>query len=242
MIKRQLDMGKLLVHIHRGLTFIKNVCRELEWRWYKKRRRRRLTNTDFSIIAVNCCGTIMYHDLGLPFSSPTINLVIGMEDLVKMMRNLRWYMEQEIVELESDDNFPVGLLGDIRINFVHYDTFEDAVLKWEERKKRINWDNIFIVGTDGYSYKAMEQFDQLPYENKVILTRTNYPEIASAYWMKEFGENSEGNTLLSFKNQFLKRRYIDDFDYVRFLNGRNNASSENSNRIAGISRLRETNK
>ena len=45
-----------------------------EWDWYKKRKRRRLKNTDFTIISSNCVGTIIYHDMGLPFLTPTINL------------------------------------------------------------------------------------------------------------------------------------------------------------------------
>ena len=93
----------------------------------------------FTIIASNCCGTMMYHDLGLPFLSPTINLNIGMEDFVRMVENLPWYMEQEIVEVKEKSSCPIGMLGDVRIGFIHYDTFEEAIQKWEDRKKRINW-------------------------------------------------------------------------------------------------------
>ena len=68
--------------------------KNLEWVWYKERRRNRLRQRDVTIIASNCVGTIMYHDLGIPFRTPTINLTVSMRDLVKMAGNLRWYMEQ----------------------------------------------------------------------------------------------------------------------------------------------------
>ena len=55
------------------MDFDKNE-REEEWKEYNRKKRSRLKNTDFTIIASNCCGTMMYHDLGLPFLSPTINL------------------------------------------------------------------------------------------------------------------------------------------------------------------------
>ena len=108
----------------------------------------------------------------------------------------------------------------MRIDFVHYDTFSEAVRKWEERKKRINWDNIFIVGTekDGCSYEMIQRFDRLPYKNKVIFTHVEYPEFSSAYYIKGFEDKGELGVLTFYKKRFFKRRYLDDFDYIEFLN------------------------
>jgi uncharacterized protein (DUF1919 family) len=187
---------------------------------YKKRKRKRLDNLNFSIIASNCVGTIIYHDLDLPFLSPTINLTIEMDDFIRFAENLKWYMEQEIVELKGEKGCPAGMLGDVKINFVHYDTFEEGVRKWEERKERINWDNLLLIGSerDGCSYETLERFDRLPYENKVILTRVRYPEISSAYCIEGFEEKEELGMVLNYKKQFFRRRYLDDFDYVAFIN------------------------
>lgn len=187
---------------------------------YKKRKRKRLDNLNFSIIASNCVGTIIYHDLDLPFLSPTINLTIEMYDFIRFAENLKWYMEQEIVELKGEKGCPAGMLGDVKINFVHYDTFEEGVRKWEERKERINWDNLLLIGSerDGCSYETLERFDRLPYENKVILTRVRYPEISSAYCIEGFEEKEELGMVLNYKKQFFRRRYLDDFDYVAFIN------------------------
>lgn len=196
--------------------------REKEFKAYKAKRRRRLKNTDFTILASDCNGTIMYYDLGLPFLSPTINLTIGMNDFVKMLENLPWYMAQELTELKIRDSaFPVGLLGDIRVNFVHYQTFEESAAKWEERKKRVNWDNLFFVGSakGNCTYETIRRFDQLPYQHKVIFTHVKYPEFSSAYQLKGFEKQGELGTTTNFTNRFLKRRYLDSFDYVSFLNG-----------------------
>ena len=187
---------------------------------YKKRKRKRLDNLNFSIIASNCVGTIIYHDLDLPFLSPTINLTIEMDDFIRFAENLKWYMEQEIVELKGEKGCPAGMLGDVKINFVHYDTFEEGVRKREERKERINWDNLLLIGSerDGCSYETLERFDRLPYENKVILTRVRYPEISSAYCIEGFEAKEELGMVLNYKKQFFRRRYLDDFDYVAFIN------------------------
>ena len=200
-----------------------NLFQRVEWRLYKEFKRRKLKNTTPTIISSNCNGEFWYYDMKLKFLSPTINLSFDMNEYVKMLENLRWYMEQPILPYEDNRfEFPTGKLADIEIRFNHYDTFDEAVAKWEERKKRIDWDNLFILGIDGdnCTYKTMQRFDQLPYKNKVIFTHISYPEIESSYYIHGF-ENEEGvGVLLDFKKQFLVRRYLDDFDYVSFLNGK----------------------
>lgn len=200
-----------------------NFIQRIEWRLYKEIKRKKLKNTTPTIIASNCNGEFIYYDMRLKFLSPTINLSFDMNDYVKMLENLRWYMEQPILPYDDDRfEFPTGKLADIEIRFNHYDIFEEAVEKWEERKKRINWDNLFILGIDGdnCTYETMQRFDNLPYKNKVIFTHKPYPEIESAYYIPGFEKEDGVGVILYFKKQFLVRRYLDDFDYISFLNGK----------------------
>lgn len=211
-----------------GLQFVKKAgravfsrLREAEWRHYKKRRKSRLKNTDFTIIASNCNGSFMYYDCGLRYLTPTVNLAMTMDDFVKMAERLPWYMEQSIVQAEETQGCPAGILGgDVRIEFVHYPTFEEGVRKWEERKKRINWENLFLVGTekDGCTKETIRRFERLPYPNKVLFTRREYPEYPSTYYIRGFEDRQELGVLTFYKKQLRKRRYLDDFDYVAFLN------------------------
>lgn len=200
-----------------------NLFQRAEWRVYKELKRKKLKNTTPTIISSNCNGEYWYYDMKLKFLSPTINLSFDMNDYVKMLENLHWYMEQPILPYEDNRfEFPTGMLGDIEIRFNHYKTFDEAVAKWEERKQRINWNNLFVLGIDGdnCSYETMRRFDMLPYENKVIFTHIPYPEIKSSYYIPGFERDEGVGVLLYFKKQFLVRRYLDDFDYVSFLNGK----------------------
>lgn len=201
-----------------------NAFQRLEWRIYKERKRLRLRNRTPSIISSNCNGEFWYYDMRLRFLTPTINLSFDMNDYVKMLENLRWYMEQPIQFFEDPRyDYPTGMLGDIEIRFNHYSSFEQAVNKWEERKRRINWDNLFVLGIDGdnCTYETLQRFDALPYQNKVIFTHIPYPEIKSAYYIPGFEKEKGVGVLIYFKKQFFVRRYLDDFDYVSFLNGKN---------------------
>lgn len=200
-----------------------NWVQRAEWLLYKEVKRMKLKNTTPTIISSNCNGEYWYYDMKLKFLSPTINLSFDMNDYVKMLENLQWYMKQPIQPYEDRRfQFPTGMLGDIEIRFNHYKTFDEAIYKWEERKKRINWNNLFVLGVDGdnCTYETLRRFDRLPYKNKVIFTHIPYREIKSSYYISGF-ENSGGlEALLYFKNQFLVRRYLDDFDYISFLNGK----------------------
>lgn len=113
-----------------------NIIQRIEWRLYKEIKKIKLKNNNPTIIASNCNGEFIYYDLGLKFLTPTINLSFDMNDFVKMVENLEWYMQQPIMPYEdSRFDYPTGMLGDIEIRFNHYKTFEEAVSKWEERKK-----------------------------------------------------------------------------------------------------------
>ena len=198
-----------------------SLIKRIEWRIYKELKKRKLRNYNPTIISSNCNGGIIYHDLNLPFNSPTINLSMDTDDFIKLVSNMKCYLGQEIVEIEDKNyQFPCGMLDDIKIRFNHYDTFEEAVYKWNERKKRINWDNIYIMGIDGdkASYSSLKKFDKLPYKNKVIFTHRDYPEIKSSYKISGFEDKDEVGVLIYFKKKFFIRRYLDDFDYVSFLN------------------------
>ncbi len=63
-----------------------------ERKLYCRRKKNRLKNKDFSIIASNCNGTFMYYDMRIRYLTPTVNLVIEMNDFVKLAENLEAYM------------------------------------------------------------------------------------------------------------------------------------------------------
>ncbi|MBQ6774221.1 MAG: DUF1919 domain-containing protein [Synergistaceae bacterium] len=191
-----------------------------------KSNRKRLANKNFSIIAKDCAGTLILHELGLRFDTPTINLWFNAKDFVKFCSNLKYYFSQEVIELPEADsgvNYPAGTLGTgeerITIYFMHYKNFQEARSKWDERKQRIHWDNLYFIMTDGEgcNERLAQEFDSLTYEHKALLT---YRELNGIKSTVKFALNTpiERGNLFAYKSKISLGRAIDDWDYVSFLN------------------------
>lgn len=197
-----------------------SVPARLEHKIYLEIKRKKLKNKYPTIISSNCNGGIILHDMELKFNTPTINLWFTAGDFLKFVSDLDSYLTGKLIETNGLAEYPVGRLNDIDIYFMHYKTFEEAEAKWEERKKRINKDNIFIMMTDqaGCTYEDIKAFDSLPYKNKVIFTHVPYDEFQSTYYIKGFESAGEVGVLSDWKPGFFMRRFLDDYDYVSFLN------------------------
>lgn len=184
---------------------------------------RKLKNKDFTVIASNCNGAVMCHDFNVRFNTPTVNLSMSAEDYLRLVNNLKFYLEAEIKEKKDTRlNYPVGILGeDITLFFIHYHTFEEAVTKWNKRKKRINWDNMFFMMTDrdGCTEDMIQEFDSLPFANKLIFTSKSYPQYHSAVYCQEFQNDTCVPILTEWRNWKGERLYDRYFDFVSWLNG-----------------------
>lgn len=105
--------------------------------------RARLKNEDFTILCSTCLGGVIYHRLGKQFLSPTINLWMTQRDFIEFACNLKHYVSLKLNFIESNEETPVAMLGDIIIHFNHADSEEQAEQEWLRRKARINYDNIY---------------------------------------------------------------------------------------------------
>ena len=94
---------------------------------FLSKQRKRLVNKDICLIASNCNGAMILHDLRLQFKSPFVNLWLRPKDFIKLLSSLREYMGYDLkFTTEEEIEYPVGLLKDIKIYFQHYKTEEEA--------------------------------------------------------------------------------------------------------------------
>ena len=134
-----------------------------------------LKKSRLSIISQNCFGGVLYNRFGLQFLSPTINMWTPRQSFLRMVNNLREYMNQKLQFREARFNpdeklvYPLYALGDVEWHMNHYTNFDEAEKKWYERAKRINWNNLLIAMWTN-SEEELEEFDSLPYDKKVCFT------------------------------------------------------------------------
>ena len=99
--------------------------------------RRKNNNNDPTIICNNCMGGVIYHNLGLKFLSPTINLFIRGEEFLIFCKDLKYYSTCDLIQVrDMSKDYPVGCLvphdynhKEIMIFFQHYKSFDEAKKK-----------------------------------------------------------------------------------------------------------------
>jgi uncharacterized protein (DUF1919 family) len=149
--------------------------------------------------------------MGMQFLSPTINTFIPEPGFVKLALNLHHYMEQELI-MRWEEEYPIGMLDDVEIHFMHYETCQEAKDAWNRRKARINWDKIFIIGTDrdGFDTAAYEMWKQIPYPKILFTAHAEFTEDAVCY--PEFAADGQIGDLIT------KRTFYADSQLVSRLN------------------------
>lgn len=195
------------------------------FRFFKdKKDRKRLENNAFTIFSSNCIGGVIYHSLGKKFLSPTINMWIRPKDFVRMLENPKKYFVCGKMKQVFQKGYykPIGKIEDVLVYGEHYDNFDQLQKKWDSRCTRINWDNIivFMVQRDGCTYNDLCEFDQLPFNKKIVFTYKKYPEFKSSFYIPDSEERHglQVSSLLEHKNPFSGLTDIDKFDYVTFIN------------------------
>lgn len=159
-----------------------------------------------SILANNCWGGLTYHSLCMKFASPFINMFLKDEDYIKFLQNPQYYIEQPLGLKEEryneilGINYPVCICGDISLFFNHYETFALANECWEKRKKRINWNNVFVMMFTERRDIA-EEFCALSYPKKVCFVPFE----------------SEKDALCSV--EFCKKQEMSDIPFYSIVNG-----------------------
>lgn len=184
-----------------------------------------LMNSPVSIVSQNCFAGYAYNRLGLEFSSPTINMWFSFSDFVSFVSDVDKNLKQELVldgygtdKFQNDFKYPIAKIGglDISVHLNHYNDFNEAHDSWNRRKKRINYNNIFIVAsTDKES--DIELFDKIPFRK--VLFVPNSLDVDKDYIISlNYETNKEGRTIGMFANGFANGAFS-GIDLLSFING-----------------------
>lgn len=190
----------------------------------KKFKKHGLHPKDVSILSSNCWGGELYHDAGMRFLSPTINLTFDPLDFITFINRIKEIRSSTMVEENTDEPYPVGLLkySDgkyIRVYFVHYNSFEDAKEIFYKRAMRITDKIVVLLMVRNLSKPVIEAFDSIPYKKICIFGDTKEQISNNSNFIQFKKIITSKKDVLSFKSYLNGRRVIDDvdFDYYNFI-------------------------
>ena len=180
----------------------------------RKKRNRIKDIEPFTIMASNCIGGLLYHTYRLQFTSPLINTRIDSDEFIRFILNYKEYLREKLHFIDSKQPFPVAKLGDITVNFVHYRTAEDAELKWDERKKRIIDNRLFVIlnDCDGVTENEIRLLDDSSLRNIIVLSSKKLLDSRSNFFLPPFeGQPCVGNSIIKniLTGEMMVEKYFD---------------------------------
>lgn len=106
---------------------LKSILRTV-WSWrrwpYLLWLRRRVKNRRFLLIASDCNGGLLLHDLGMQFTMPTVNMAFHRFE--KLCTHLDEYLAMTPVPMDAPErSYPMFTLGEAVIEGTHYKSREE---------------------------------------------------------------------------------------------------------------------
>ena len=166
------------------------------------------------LISSNCFAGRIMQDIGMEYNTPTLGLYFMYPDYIEFLQHLEFYLKEAKITFVDHSKYPLGderraersithhwypiglLDGKVEIHFLHYHTEEEAASKWYRRAKRVDFNNLLVIGMDQNlcTENDIRAFDNLPFQHKIMFSTHNIQELKSNVYMDEFkGKDSVGD-------------------------------------------------
>lgn len=209
------------------------LTKKISENYLSKFRNKKLNNKSFTIISNNCWAGWVYRRYNLPYLTPTVGLFIMPSDYIKFIKNIKYYISLDLKFInpsnskhkkyiaKHNDNFgkyPIGVLDEIEIHFLHYKSEKEAYEKWTKRKKRINYEQIIYKFNDqnGCSIENVEDFEKIDVDNKIFFTSNKLFKKDEFIFVKEFEDKGYVMDDMLFCTKYLSlTQYINNINKKR---------------------------
>lgn len=171
------------------LEGIRLLIKKLLIQILKYRRNKIIKNKNFTIISNNCWGGMVYESLDLPKQSPTVGLFFMADEYIKFLCRFPDILKSDIRFIDPNESkyreflkndkrfgsYPIGLIDDVEIAFLHYHSREEVIEKWKRRVQRVNFNKILFKMNDQNmcTDEHVKNFLSLDLPNKVFFTARN---------------------------------------------------------------------
>ncbi len=199
----------------RFIQYLSKIVRVIDRIIYKKK--------EFVIISNNCWGAEIYQRLGVHYNTPFVGLFIFGPDYIKLLENFDHYLNFELTFtreskwIDYSVKYPIGLLDDIEIHFMHYRDNNQAKSNWNRRLERMNK----FKDRNEYFYKICDRdlinsdiilkFHDLPFKNKISFGINQLPPKNHFQITENDNNKTVPDGLQLYKCSF---KYIDLLEWV----------------------------
>lgn len=201
-----------------------NIIGNIRMKHEKEKARKKLKiNEELTILSVNCIAGEIYSILGKKFCSPTINTTFNRKDFLLFCKYLNEYLnaklefncitKDEVIEMKLSPNG----LNTIYIRFPHDNDIKKITDNWEKRKKRINYERMYLITDDiGMSEDEIKEFSKLNYKKIIIFTSKKYG-IKNTFQLKKY-KNKKSVGKYNVKNLNGLYSFQKQWDFVSWIN------------------------
>ena len=187
---------------------------------------REYIHDDTTVISSNCFAGRIMQDLKIKYNSPTLGLYFFAPEYNKFLKDIKYYLTEAKLEFVEESKYelgnkrraewshwyPIGNLGGVEIEFLHYYSEREAAEKWYRRSSRVNWNDLIIIGMEQNlcTSNHIKEFDKLPFEKKLFFS-TRDILVPSNCRIEEFPKDTEvgdpykkGHIFYKYLVKFLK--------------------------------------
>jgi len=153
----------------------------------------------FAILTNNCWGSALYRDLDIPYNTPFVGTLVPPECYLRFVADVPGYLAQPLRFVPTSRygwplKYPLALLGDAEIHFMHYRDAAEATDKWTRRLERFPRDpatwrvkfcdhHVSLVPEEATA--MLRAFDATPFPHKITLLGRENPDLASGVVLRE---------------------------------------------------------
>lgn len=176
------------------------------------------------MVSNSCLSGRIYKTLNRQYNTPFIGLFIPPPCFAKLVTDFEHYMAKDLVftkestyphhpnSRRTNTPCPIGLLGDVELQFIHYSSEEEAAQKWYKRKARMDHTKLYyILAINGACDTAIiSQYTELEPHNKVCFHHQKELEMCSCIYIPSNHEHI-GNLYSQY------HRFVGRFDFTDWI-------------------------
>ena len=187
-----------------------------------------LLKNPITILSDDCWGGEVYHRLGLPFTSPLINVYWDKEEYIRFIQDPLFYLGTELTIVSDGrmpDAYPIGRLGDgkrsVILKFLHVRTFAEAKEQWDRRNARVNCNNLFaklsVSRTDNKKEEYLQAYDKINHKKILFLATEGEEEYKVKRYLWHIRQKDWVDTYEY--GHYMRFNYRWELDLLKTLNG-----------------------